>query len=77
MEVAYKIKADELDSNFLESVKKLFKNKTLYISIATETEDETAYLLSNEKNAKRLLNAINNIENKKNIVYKSAQELGI
>ena len=78
MEVAYRLNANELDINFLESIKKLFKEKELYINISIDTkEDETDYLLSNNANASRLLKSINNIEkHKDNLIYKSLEELG-
>jgi len=78
MQVAYRLNANELDINFLESIKKLFKNKKLNISISVDKqENETEYLLSNPANASRLLNAINNIENHKDkLLYKSIEDLG-
>jgi len=64
MQVAYRLNANELDMNFLESIKKLFQEKSIHINISVATkEDETDYLLSTPANASRLLNAINNIEN--------------
>ncbi len=76
MNATFNLNANELDENFLESIKKLFKNKKISINIEiAEIEDETTYLLSNEKNAKRVLNAINNIEQKKNLIYKNLEEL--
>jgi len=66
MQVAYRLNANELDMNFLESIKKLFQEKSIHINISVATkEDETDYLLSTPANASRLLNAINNIENHK------------
>ena len=78
MQVAYRLNANELDINFLESIKKLFKNKKLNISISVDKqENETEYLLSNPANASHLLNAINNIENHKDkLLYKSIEDLG-
>jgi len=78
MQVAYRLNANELDINFLESIKKLFKNKKLNISISVDKqENETEYLFSNPANASRLLNAINNIENHKDkLLYKSIEDLG-
>ena len=32
MHLTYKLNADDLDINFIESIKKLFKEKQLYIS---------------------------------------------
>jgi len=78
MQVAYRLNADELDMNFLESIKKLFQKKSIHINIAVaDQEDETDYLLSTPANASRLLNAINNIENhKETLVYKNLEDLG-
>ena len=76
MNATFNLNANELDENFLESIKKLFKNKKILINIEIdEVEDETSYLLSNENNAKRLLDSINNIEQKKNLIYKNIEEL--
>jgi hypothetical protein len=78
MQVAYRLNANELDMNFLESIKKLFQEKSIHINISVATkEDETDYLLSTPANASRLLNAINNIENhKEKLIYKNLEDLG-
>jgi len=78
MQVAYRLNANELDMNFLESIKKLFQEKSIHINISVVTkEDETDYLLSTPANASRLLNAINNIENhKEKLIYKNLEDLG-
>ncbi len=78
MQVAYRLNADELDMNFLESIKKLFKEKSVYINISVDDiQDDTDYLLSNATNASRLLDAINNIENHKDkMLHKTLEDLG-
>jgi len=80
MQVAYQLNANELDMNFLESIKKLFQEKTIHINISLapkEKENDTDYLLSTPANASRLLKAINNIENhKENLIHKSLEDLG-
>ena len=78
MEATYKMDIEELDIDFLESIKKLFRKKSVYINISVATkEDETDYLLSSPANASRLLNSINNIENhKEKLIFKSLEELG-
>jgi antitoxin YefM len=78
MQVAYRLNANELDINFLESIKKLFKEKQLYINISIDKEqDETEYLLSSPANASHLLKSINNIENHKDkLIYKNLEDLG-
>jgi len=78
MQVAYRLNANDLDMNFLESIKKLFQEKSIYINISIAKEkDETDYLLSNPANASRLLDAINNIENHKDkLIHKTLEDLG-
>jgi hypothetical protein len=78
MQVAYRLNANELDINFLESIKKLFQEKQIYINISIDKpQDETEYLLSSPANASRLLNAINNIKNhKEKLISKSLEDLG-
>jgi len=78
MQVAYRLNANELDINFLESIKKLFQSKQIYINISVDEEqDETEYLLSNPANASHLLKAIDNIEkNKDKLIYKNLEDLG-
>jgi len=78
MQVAYRLNVDELDMNFLESIKKLFKEKSVYINISVDDiQDDTDYLLSNPTNASRLLDSINNIENHKDkMLHKTLEDLG-
>ena len=78
MQVAYRLNANELDINFLESIKKLFQEKSININISVaQNEDETDYLLSSSVNASRLLKAINNIENHKDkLIHKDLKDLG-
>ena len=67
----YRLKAADLNADFLESLKLLFKNKTIEIAVceADEAEtDETAYLLQNPANRKRLLEAIENVAQKRDMV---------
>ena len=64
MYTVYKINADELNENFLASIKAQFQHKDIEIAICetAETEQsETDYLLSNPVNRARLLAAIDNI----------------
>jgi hypothetical protein len=63
--------ADDLDANFMLSIKALFAHRTIGIAMCdTETaaEDETAYLLSNPANRERLLNAIDNVRQQRHLV---------
>jgi aromatic ring-cleaving dioxygenase len=56
METVFRVKVSELDSNFLKTIKKLFKNDgevEILIHPAGD-KDETSYLLSTEANRKSL-----------------------
>ena len=67
----YRLKVEDLNTDFLESLKLLFKNKTIEIAVceADQAEtDETAYLLHNPANRKRLLEAIENVAQKRDMV---------
>ncbi|MEJ7679593.1 MAG: hypothetical protein WKG06_17375 [Segetibacter sp.] len=59
------MKEEELNEEFLEAVKKLFKNKRLTISIAEEI-DETAYLLNSSANLKRLQESVDQVRERSN-----------
>jgi len=66
MQISYRLNANELDNNFLESLKAAFQNKE--IEIVVYESDETAFLLQNPSNRKRLLTAVENIQNRNNLV---------
>ncbi len=66
MQISYRLNANELDHNFLESLKAAFQNKE--IEIVVYESDETAFLLGNPANRKRLLTAVTNIRNRSNLV---------
>ena len=62
----YRLNANELNNNFLDGLKEMFKDKNIEI-IVTEY-DETEYLLGNDANKKRLLEAIDNVNSGKNLI---------
>ena len=66
MNAIYQLKADELDENFVNSIKEAFKDKE--IEIAVYERDETAYLLRSPANREHLLNAIADVEKSQNII---------
>lgn len=61
MYTTYHLKEEELNEEFLESVKKLFKNKRLTISVSEEI-DEIAYLLNSSANLKRLEESVDQVK---------------
>ena len=66
MQTVYRLKAEELDTRFVESLKMLFQDRDIEI-VVTEV-DETSYLLRSEANKKRLLEAIDDIEHGRNLI---------
>jgi antitoxin YefM len=66
MQTVYRLKAEELDTQFLEALRTLFKGREIEI-VVTEI-DETTYLLQTEANKKRLLEAIQSVENNQGLI---------
>ncbi|HEY9809150.1 MAG TPA: hypothetical protein V6D13_07390 [Halomicronema sp.] len=73
MSTVYRLKASELDSNFLEEIKAAFGDKE--IEIIVSQFDETEYLLQSEVNKTQLLKAIKNVKKKQNLVEVNLQDL--
>ncbi len=65
MQTIYHINADEIDERILESIKVLFKNKEIEITVSER--DETEYLLRSPANREHLLRAIEDVEADRNI----------
>jgi antitoxin YefM len=72
MFTTYRLKADELDDNFLKSIKSIFKGKDLEISI--QEADDTGYLFNSPENKKHIIDAIEDVENNKNIITPSQEQ---
>lgn len=74
----YRLKANELDSRFLKALKAMFKNKEIEI-VVTEAiqseEDETEYLLKSKANRERLMEAIENVAQNRNLVTVDLEEV--
>jgi antitoxin YefM len=73
MQVSYRLNANDLDNNFLESLKAAFQNKE--IEIIVNESDETEFLLKDSSNRKRLLSAVENIRNRSNLVELNLEEI--
>ena len=57
MEAIYKLKANEINPNMIDTIKKIFGSKEITITITTES-DETTYLTMNLANKKHLLESL-------------------
>ena len=78
MYIIYKIKANELDADFLEALKILFKDKEIEIAVcesAQNQEDETEYLLKSPINREHLLKAIDNVVHDRNLITVDLNQL--
>ncbi len=78
MYTTYRLNADDLDARFIKALKSAFKGKEIEIVVCETTkieEDETEYLLRSEANRQRLLKAIENIENNRNLVTVNPDDL--
>jgi antitoxin YefM len=73
MSTVYRLKASELDRDFLEEIKATFGENE--IEIIVSQFDETEYLLKSEVNKNRLLKAVDNVKNRQNLVEVNLQDL--
>lgn len=73
METTYRLKASELTLKIIEGIKAIYGDKEIEIIISEL--DETDYLFKSQANRNRLLSAINNVNNGKNLVEVNLSEL--
>jgi hypothetical protein len=71
----FQINEAELDNNFVKALKSMFKNRNLTLTIEAEDMDTTEYLLSNPINKERLLKAVENANQRKNLVKIDLEQL--
>lgn len=72
METIYQLNADDLNEDFLEGLKASFKHKE--IEIVVYERDETAYLLRSPANRDRLLQAVTDIKQNRNVVIPDQEQ---
>ncbi len=78
MYMIYRMNTRELDNHFLSALKTMFKDKEIEIVVceaAQSEEDETAYLLRSPANRDRLLKAIENVAQDRNLVPLKLEDL--
>ena len=73
MESVYRLKANDLDTRFLEGLKATYKDRE--IEIIVSEVNETEYLLKSEANKLKLMQAIENVEQQINLVTVDLEEL--
>lgn len=66
MHTVYRLKASELDQNFIKGLKATYQDRD--IEIVVYEVDETAYLMASEANKNKLLKAVENVKNKSNLL---------
>ena len=71
MFAVYRASVDELDQQFLDGLKKAFAHKEIEITVSEA--DETDYLLRSPPNRERLLRAVADIEQNRNIIVPEQQ----
>ena len=76
METVFKLNANELDRSFIDSVKNLFKDREIEISIKP-TQDETEFLFNTPVNKEQLLGAIKEIKKNKNLIRFTGKEFEV
>jgi antitoxin YefM len=69
MQSVYRLKANELDDRFLESLKTFWGDREIEIVISEA--DETAYLMATEANRRHLLKGIEDVKQRRNLVEDS------
>lgn len=75
MDTIYRLNANEIDERLIESIKSLFRDRKVIISV-TDAVDETDYLFASEVNRKRLLDALGDVRDSKNLLeFNSIEEL--
>jgi|GEM_PF-540574 hypothetical protein len=74
MNTVIQMHIDELDEKLLKSLRKLFKDKKVTITIS-DSGDETNYLLSSDSNRNHLLSSIEQVRENKFIQFKTIKDL--
>jgi antitoxin YefM len=75
MTTTYQLEANELDVSLIESIKAAYKDKKIEIEVFEVSDmDTTEYLLSSPANKEHLLQAIDDIENGRNIIVPDQEQ---
>ena len=71
MNAIYRLEANEINNDFIKSIKNIYKNKRIEI-IINEIYDETEYLKKDENNYDLILE---NIKSDKKVIFNLLQDL--
>ena len=71
---SFTLQTDELDNNFLATIKKLFAGKEIEITIQ-DSQTDTDYLLKNPTNKSHLLASISSLEQNDKTHILSSEEI--
>jgi|AntAceMinimDraft_17_1070374.scaffolds.fasta_scaffold41740_3 antitoxin YefM len=74
METIFRLKASELNSNFVTTLKALFRKREIEIIVSEVPSDETEFLLKDPKSREYLLEAIEEVKQNKNLVSFNGEE---
>lgn len=64
----YRLKASEIDKDFIKSLKEIFHDKEIEIIVQEVHEDETDYLLKNPANRDNLIKAVKSANDNLNLI---------
>lgn len=71
---SFTLRTEELNANFIETIKNLFAGREIEI-IVQDVQTDTDYLLKSPENRKHLLQSIENLENSQKIHVLSESDL--
>ena len=73
MQSVYRLKASELNDRFLQGLKATYKDKEIEIIVCEV--NETEYLLKSKAKKQRLMQAIENVEDRTNLVEVKLEDM--
>jgi len=75
MDTLLRANANELNGSLIDFIKATFGNKRIAVHIYEEQMDETEYLLSTEANKTKLLQAIEDVKERRNTKVYSMEDI--
>jgi hypothetical protein len=76
MDTLIRLEAEELDNSLVDFIKSTFKGKKIAVHIyADEEMDETEYILSDPIARKRILEAVENVDQNRNLREYTLEEI--